>query len=77
MLSHRGIFDTTTGGCKRVAKLLQESILIAFEFIWKVLLSDRNFATPLDPLLLAMPETFPNDMPFTDRRGVTKLLKKV
>ena len=40
------------GGSRRVAKFLQESILIAFDFIWKVLLSDRNFATLLDPPLV-------------------------
>ena len=27
---------------------LKEIILIAFAFLWKVLLSDRNLATPLD-----------------------------
>ena len=37
------------GGSKRVARFLQESTLIALDFIWKVLLSDRNFATLLDP----------------------------
>ena len=37
------------GGSRRVAKFLQESILIAFDFTWKVLLSDRNFAKFLDP----------------------------
>ena len=42
---------TLRDGSRRVAKLLQESILIAFNFIWKVLLSERNFATPLDPPL--------------------------
>ena len=35
-----------------MAKFLQESILIAFDFIWKVLVSDRNFANLLDPPLL-------------------------
>ena len=30
---------------RKVAKFLQESILIDFDFIWQVLLSDRNFAT--------------------------------
>ena len=34
-----------------VAKFLQESILIAFDFIWKLFLSNRNFATLLDPPL--------------------------
>ena len=33
------------GGSKRVAIFLQENILIAFDFIWKVLLSNRNSAT--------------------------------
>ena len=42
------------GGSRRVAKSLQESILIAFDFIWKVLLSDRIFATLQDPLLTNM-----------------------
>ena len=37
------------GGSRRVAKFLRESILIAFDFIWKVVLSDRSFATLLDP----------------------------
>ena len=32
-------------------KLLQENIFIAFDFIWKVLFSDRNFATLIDLLL--------------------------
>ena len=39
------------GGSRRVVTFLRESILIDFDFIWKVLLSDRNFATLLDPLL--------------------------
>ena len=39
------IFDSR-GGSRRVAKFLQESILITFDLIWKVLLSDRNFANP-------------------------------
>ena len=34
-----------------VAKRLQESIFIAFDCIWKVLLSDRNLATSLNPPL--------------------------
>ena len=33
----------TRGGSRRVAKFLQKSILIAFDFIRKVLLSYRNF----------------------------------
>ena len=33
-------------------EFLQESILIAFDFIWKILLSGRNFATLPYPLLL-------------------------
>ena len=32
------------------SNFLQESFFIAFDFIWKVLFSDRNFATLLDPL---------------------------
>ena len=43
------------GRCGRPANFLQESILIAFDFIWKVLLIDRNFATLLDlplPMIL-------------------------
>ena len=39
------------GGSRRVAKILQENTLIVFDFIWIVLLSDRNFATLLDPPL--------------------------
>ena len=39
------------GVSRRVAKFLLESILIAFDFIWKLLPSDRNFATLLDPPL--------------------------
>ena len=39
------------GGSRKVAKSLQESILIDFDFIWKVLLSHRSFATLLDPPL--------------------------
>ena len=39
------------GGSRKVAKFSQENILIAFDFIWKVLLSDRNFTTLLDPPL--------------------------
>ena len=31
------------GGSRKVAKSLQESVLIAFDFIWKVLESDRNY----------------------------------
>ena len=39
------------GRSRGVAKFLQESLLIAFDFIWEILLSDRNFATLLDPPL--------------------------
>ena len=39
------------GGSRRVGKVLQESVLIAFDFIWIVLLSDKNFAILLDPPL--------------------------
>ena len=39
------------GGSRRVAKYLQESILITFDLIWKSLLFDRHFAT----LLLDLP----------------------
>ena len=39
---------TIRGGSRRVAKFLQESISIAFDFIWNVLFSDRNFDTLLD-----------------------------
>ena len=43
------------GGSRRVAKFLQESILIAFDFLWKVLLPDRNVATlPDSPLVFTM-----------------------
>ena len=31
------------GGSRRVGKYLQESILIALDFIWKVLLSDQSY----------------------------------
>ena len=34
------------GGSRSAANFLQESILIAFDYLWKVLLSDKNFATP-------------------------------
>ena len=44
-------FDISRGGSRRVAKLLQESILIAFDSIWRVLLSGKNFATLIDPPL--------------------------
>ena len=37
---------------RRIAKFLRESVLIAFDFIWRVLLSDKNFATLLDPPLI-------------------------
>ena len=36
----------TRGGSRRVAKFLQESILIAFDLVWKLLLSDTNFRYP-------------------------------
>ena len=39
------------GGSRRVAKFLLESIIIAFDLIWKVWFSDINFATLLDPPL--------------------------
>ena len=39
-------------------KFLQESILIAFDFIWKIWLSDRNFATLLDLPLYNNMESF-------------------
>ena len=42
---------TYNRGSRRVEKFLQESILIAFDFILEVLLSDRSFATLLDPPL--------------------------
>ena len=42
------------GGSRRVAKFLQESILIVFDFIWKILLSSRNFATLLDLPLMTL-----------------------
>ena len=44
--------ETARGGSRRVAKSLQESILIAFDLKWKVSLSNRNFAT-----LLVLPLT--------------------
>ena len=31
---------------RSAANFLQESILIAFDYLWKVLLSDKDFATP-------------------------------
>ena len=44
---------TLGGRARRVAIFLQEIILIVFEFIWKVLLSNRNFVSPLGlPLTL-------------------------
>ena len=45
--------ERARGGSRRVANFLQESILIAFDFIWKVMLSDTNFATLPDPPLRA------------------------
>ena len=39
-------------GSRSVAKFLQESIFIAFDFIWNVWLFDINFATLLDPPLM-------------------------
>ena len=36
---------------RKVAKLLQESILIDFDFILKVLLSDRKYCSPIEILL--------------------------
>ena len=33
-------------GSRRISNFLQERMLIAFDFIWKVLLPDRNFSTP-------------------------------
>ena len=38
-------------GSRSVAKFLQESILIAFDFIWRLLFSSKNFASFLDPPL--------------------------
>ena len=47
------VYYAIRGGSRRVENFLQESILIAFGFIWKVLLSVRNFATLLDrPLVI-------------------------
>ena len=43
---------TCRGGSERGAKFLQESILIVFDFIWEVLVLNRNFATLLDPTLI-------------------------
>ena len=40
-------FSLMRGGSRRIAKYLQESTFIAFDFIWKILLSD----TLLDPSL--------------------------
>ena len=45
------IFSQSVANLERVAKFLRESILIAFDLVWKALLSDRNFATLLDPPL--------------------------
>ena len=46
-----GCFLACKKNCSRrvLGKFIQESILIAFDFIWKELLSDRNFANLLDP----------------------------
>ena len=41
------------GGSRRVAEFLLKCILINFDFIRKALLPDRNFATLLDPPLVA------------------------
>ena len=43
--------NSRIGGSRRAATFLQESVLIAYDFIWKLLLSDRNFSTLLDPPL--------------------------
>ena len=43
---------TQIGGFRKVPKFLQESALIALNFVRKVLFSDRNFATFLDQLPL-------------------------
>ena len=51
LVSKSQALEQCRGGSRRVAKFLQESILIVFDFIWKVLLSDRNFANPLNPPL--------------------------
>ena len=47
-------FAIARGRFRRVIKFLQESISIAFDFIWKVMLSGINFATLLDPPLIAV-----------------------
>ena len=48
-----GCFLACKKNCSRrvLGKFIQESILIAFDFIWKELLSNRNLATLLDPPL--------------------------
>ena len=50
----KGKKKTSRVGSRRVAKFLQERILIAIDLIWKVWLSDRNFATLLDPPLTSL-----------------------
>ena len=47
------LYMVSRGGSRRVEKFLQESILIAFDFIWKVLHSTRKFATLLDPPMVS------------------------
>ena len=37
------------GRLRRIARVKEESVLIVFDLIWIVSLSDRNFATHLDP----------------------------
>ena len=45
---------------RRIATFLQESILIAFDLILRVLLSNRNIATLLDPPLRSVKLIFLN-----------------
>ena len=44
----------TRGGSRSAEIFLQESILIGFDYLWKVLHSDKNFATPWDPPLVTV-----------------------
>ena len=66
-------FKSLKDGSGRVAKFLQESILISFDFIWKVLLSDKNFATLLDPPLISYKRYHKRYLKFEERLLFTEL----
>ena len=67
-MKRKKLFDCgskSRGGSRWVAKLLQESILIVFDFIRKASLSDKNFATLLDPPMKSTAQQYGGERSFS------------